>query len=39
MILGDENAFLREQFSTNLVEPNEQGYIILTDEIKKVLQK
>jgi len=38
-LLGDENSFLRERLSTNLVEPNKAGYQIITNEIKKVLKK
>ncbi len=38
LLLGDENEYLREQLSTNLVEPNEAGYNVMTKKIKEALQ-
>ncbi len=39
LLLGDEKYFLKENLSVNLVEPNEKGYKILTEAIKKELKK
>lgn len=34
-LIGDENGFLAEQFASNLVEPNNEGYAILAKAIKE----
>ncbi len=39
LLLGDGNGYLQEQYSVNLVEPNEIGYNVLTKAIKIELEK
>ena len=36
-LLADENGFLSEKLSDNLVEPDDSGYLIISDAIKKQL--